>query len=163
MVGWKVEPNDDRCGAACTEIETRTGVRDIHAPSLIRFGMDADRVGNWAPFLVALLLLAISGWGIVNIPAQQSAVEAGSENMIPQFVEHFPMTESDVVPNDGLTRLAWHPAESNLGSMKTDDRFLISPLKHLNLIFLLFFKMILEIKDGVGSVSYTHLTLPTKA
>ncbi|MBD13722.1 MAG: hypothetical protein CMJ72_00995 [Planctomycetaceae bacterium] len=99
-------------------------MRDIHAPSLIRFGMDADRVGNWAPFLVALLLLAISGWGIVNIPSQQSTVEAGSENMIPQFVEHFPMTESDVVPNDGLTRLAWHPAESNLGSMKTDDRFL---------------------------------------
>ena len=86
--------------------------------------MDADRAGNWAPFLVAVLLLAIAGWGIGNIPSQESTVEGESENMVPEFYEHFPMTGIDVVPNDGTLRLAWHPAESDLGSTKTEDRFL---------------------------------------
>jgi len=86
--------------------------------------MDADRAGNWAPFVVAILLLAIAGLGIWSAPAQQSVVEAESEFMIPQFIEHFPQNESDMVPNDGVLRIAWHPENSELGSLKTNDRYL---------------------------------------
>ena len=91
---------------------------------LFPWNMDADRAGNWAPFVVAILLLAIAGLGIWSAPAQQSVVEAESEYMIPQFIEHFPQNESDVVPNDGVLRIAWHPENSELGSLKTNDRYL---------------------------------------
>ena len=91
---------------------------------LFPWSMDADRAGNWAPFVVAILLLAIAGLGIWSAPAQQSVVEAESEFMIPQFIEHFPQNESDVVPNDGVLRIAWHPENSELGSLKTNDRYL---------------------------------------
>ena len=91
---------------------------------LFPWNMDADRAGNWAPFVVAILLLAIAGLGIWSAPAQQSVVEAESEYMIPQFIEHFPQNESDVVPNDGVLRIAWHPENSDLGSLKTNDRYL---------------------------------------
>jgi len=99
-------------------------VRDIHAPSFVRGTMDADRVGNWAPFLVAFLLISVAGWGIWSLPAQQSTTEAESGNMIPRFIEHFPQDETEVIPNDGFLRLAWHPVNSELGSLKTDDRYL---------------------------------------
>ena len=91
---------------------------------LFPWNMDADRAGNWAPFVVAILLLAIAGLGIWSAPAQQSVVEAESEYMIPQFIEHFPQNESDVVQNDGVLRIAWHPENSDLGSLKTNDRYL---------------------------------------
>ena len=91
---------------------------------LFPWSMDADRAGNWAPFVVAILLLAIAGLGIWSAPAQQSVVEAESEFMIPQFIEHFPQNESDVVQNDGVLRIAWHPENSELGSLKTNDRYL---------------------------------------
>lgn len=91
---------------------------------LFPWSMDADRAGNWAPFVVAILLLAIAGLGIWSAPAQQSVVEAESEFMIPQFIEHFPQNESDMVPNDGVLRIAWHPENSELGSLKTNDRYL---------------------------------------
>ena len=91
---------------------------------LFPWNMDADRAGNWAPFVVAILLLAIAGLGIWSAPAQQSVVEAESEYMIPQFIEHFPQNESDVVQNDGVLRIAWHPENSELGSLKTNDRYL---------------------------------------
>ena len=90
---------------------------------LFPWNMDADRAGNWAPFVVAILLLAIAGLGIWSAPAQQSVVEAESEYMIPQFIEHFPQNESDVVQNDGVLRIAWHPENSELGSLKTNDRY----------------------------------------
>ncbi len=99
-------------------------MRDIHAPSFVRGTMDADRVGNWAPFLVAFLLISVAGWGIWSLPAQQSTTEAESGNMIPRFIEHFPQDETEVIPNDGFLRLAWHPVNSELGSLKTDDRYL---------------------------------------
>ncbi|GIS44579.1 MAG: hypothetical protein Ct9H90mP16_16490 [Candidatus Poseidoniales archaeon] len=86
--------------------------------------MDADRVGNWAPFLVAFLLLSVAGWGIWSLPAQQSTAEGESGNMIPRFIEHFPQDETEVIPNDGSLRLAWHPVNSELGSLKTEDRYL---------------------------------------
>ena len=91
---------------------------------LFPWSMDADRAGNWAPFVVALLLLAIAGLGIWSAPTQQSVVEAESGYTIPQFIEHFPQDESDVVPNDGVLRIAWHPENSELGSLKTNDRYL---------------------------------------
>ena len=50
--------------------------------------MDADRAGNWAPFVVALLLLAMQVWAF-ECPTQQSVVEAESGHTIPQFIEHF--------------------------------------------------------------------------
>tara|TARA_B100001029_G_C15061667_1_gene459108 strand:+ start:3040 stop:4089 length:1050 start_codon:yes stop_codon:yes gene_type:complete len=86
--------------------------------------MDADRAGNWAPFLVASLLLAISAWGIWSIPSQQSFIEGESSDQMPKFIEHFPQEEIDIVPNDDVLRLAWHPENSELGSLKTNDRFL---------------------------------------
>lgn len=86
--------------------------------------MDADRVGNWAPFLVAFLLLSVTGWGIWSLPTQQSTAEGESGNMIPRFIEHFPQDETEVIPNDGSLRLAWHPVNSELGSLKTEDRYL---------------------------------------
>ena len=86
--------------------------------------MDADQVGNWAPFLVAFLLLSVAGWGIWSLPAQQSSTEDESGNMIPRFIEHFPQDENEVIPNDGFLRLAWHPVNSELGSLKTEDRYL---------------------------------------
>ena len=86
--------------------------------------MDADRVGNWAPFLVAFLLLSVAGWGIWSLPTQQSTAEGESGNMIPRFIEHFPQDETEVIPNDGSLRLAWHPVNSELGSLKTEDRYL---------------------------------------
>ena len=91
---------------------------------LFPWSMDADRAGNWAPFVVALLLLAIAGLGIWSAPTQQNVVEAESGQTIPQFIEHFPQDESDVVPNDGIIRIAWHPENSDLGSLKTNDRYL---------------------------------------
>lgn len=91
---------------------------------LFPWSMDADRAGNWAPFVVALLLLAIAGLGIWSAPTQQSVVEAESGHTIPQFIEHFPQDESDVIPNDGVLRIAWHPENSELGSLKTNDRYL---------------------------------------
>ena len=91
---------------------------------LFPWSMDADRAGNWAPFVVALLLLAIAGLGIWSAPTQQSVVEAESGHTIPQFIEHFPQDESDVIPDDGVLRIAWHPENSELGSLKTNDRYL---------------------------------------
>ena len=91
---------------------------------LFPWSMDVDRAGNWAPFVVALLLLAIAGLGIWSAPTQQSVVEAESGHTIPQFIEHFPQDESDVIPNDGVLRIAWHPENSELGSLKTNDRYL---------------------------------------
>ncbi len=91
---------------------------------LFPWSMDADRAGNWAPFVVAFLLLAIAGLGIWSAPTQQSVVEAESGHTIPQFIEHFPQDESDVIPNDGVLRIAWHPENSELGSLKTNDRYL---------------------------------------
>ena len=86
--------------------------------------MDADKVGDWAPFMVALILLSIAGWGIWDIPSNSDVVEGLSEDSIPHFIEHFPTMDTDRVPEDDILRLAWHPEDSELGSLKTNDRFL---------------------------------------
>ena len=86
--------------------------------------MDADKVGNWAPFFVAFILLAVAGLMIWKIPAHQDIVEGESGDTIPHFIEHFPGEDEDPVPNDNLLRLAWHPEDSELGLMKTSDRYL---------------------------------------
>lgn len=86
--------------------------------------MNEHRVGNWAPLFVALLLLLLAGWGIWNIPPHQKSLDAESGELVPEFVEHFPAIGDEIVPKDDVIRLAWHPEDSELGSLKTDDRFL---------------------------------------
>ena len=86
--------------------------------------MDADNAGSWVPVVVALMLLSFSGWGLWSIPENASSLEANSEQNIPFFVEHFPTGMGDEVPADDVIRIAWHPEESELGTLKTNDRYL---------------------------------------
>ena len=85
--------------------------------------MDEDDVGSWAPIFVAIILLSLSAWGLWSIPEDQQTLEANSGEYIPRFVEHFPMDTDDGVPNDDVIRMSWHPEGSDLGSFKTNDRF----------------------------------------
>ncbi len=86
--------------------------------------MDADNAGSWVPVVVALMLLSLSGWGLWSIPENASSLEVISGENIPHFVEHFPTGMGDEVPDDDVIRMAWHPEESELGTLKTDDRYL---------------------------------------
>ena len=85
--------------------------------------MDEDEVGSWAPIFVAIILLSLSAWGLWFIPEDQQTLEANSGEYIPRFVEHFPLDTDDDIPNDGVIRMSWHPEESDLGSLKTNDRY----------------------------------------
>ncbi len=87
-------------------------------------GMDAEEVGAWMPFCVALILLSISGWGLWNIPENIEFLEADSGEDVPRFVEYFPTDYEVHVPSDDVIRMAWHPVESELGTLKTEDRYL---------------------------------------
>ena len=86
--------------------------------------MDADKVGSWAPFCVAFLLLTMAGWGLWTIPENAEILEESSQEEIPRFVEHFPMNLEDEVPLDDVLRISWHPEDSELGTLKTNDRYL---------------------------------------
>ena len=86
--------------------------------------MDADKGGSWAPFCVAFVLLAMAGWGLWTIPENSEKLEGDSGEDIPRFVEHFPADVNDEVPLDDVLRIAWHPEDSQLGTMKTSDRYL---------------------------------------
>ena len=86
--------------------------------------MDADKGGSWAPFCVAFVLLAMAGWGLWTIPENSEKLEGDSGEDIPRFVEHFPADVNDEVPLDDVLRIAWHPEDSQLGTMKTNDRYL---------------------------------------
>ena len=86
--------------------------------------MDADDAGAWMPFVVALLLLSLSGWGLWSIPENSESLDAESGESIPRFVEHFPTEMNEGIPNDEVIRLAWHPEESLLGTLKTEDRYI---------------------------------------
>ena len=105
-------------------LRTWTPVRDIHAPSFIRWNHGCRPGWELGPFL-GRVSFALSCWlGHLEPPAQQSTAEGESGNMIPRFIEHFPQDETEVIPNDGSLRLAWHPVNSELGSLKTEDRYL---------------------------------------
>ena len=91
---------------------------------LPRWGMDTEGVGAWMPFCVALILLSISGWGLWNLPENIESLEADSGEDVPRFVEHFPTNFEDDVPRDDVIRMAWHPEDSELGTLKTEDRYL---------------------------------------
>jgi len=86
--------------------------------------MDADNTGSWVPIVVAMALLSISGWGLWSIPENEPTLEGNSEQSVPHFVEYFPTGLADEVPDDDVIRIAWHPEESELGTLKTDERFL---------------------------------------
>ena len=85
--------------------------------------MQADKVGAWTPFLVAFILLSIAGWGLWEIPEHENSIVTHSNEQLPRFVEHFPSDYENDIPNDGIIRMAWYPEESDLGSLKTTDRF----------------------------------------
>ena len=86
--------------------------------------MDGDKVGSWAPFCVAFVLLSMAGWGLWTIPENAEVIEGNSQEEIPRFVEHFPMNLEDDVPLDDVLRISWHPEDSELGTLKTNDRYL---------------------------------------
>jgi len=86
--------------------------------------MDADKVGSWAPICVAFVLLAMVGWGLWTIPENVEELEGSSEGDIPRFIEHFPTDVNDEVPLDEVLRISWHPEDSGLGTLKTNDRYL---------------------------------------
>jgi hypothetical protein len=85
--------------------------------------MQADKVGAWAPFFVAFILLSIAGWGIWSTPPHEGSIETSSNEYLPRFVEHFPSDYSNDIPNDDVIRMAWHPEESDLGVGKTAARY----------------------------------------
>ena len=91
---------------------------------LPRWGMDTEEVGAWMPFCVALILLSMSGWGLWTLPENTEFLEANSGEEIPRFVEYFPTDLDDDIPSDDVIRMAWHPEESELGTLKTEDRYL---------------------------------------
>ena len=91
---------------------------------LPRWDMDTEEVGAWMPFCVALILLSISGWGLWTIPDHTEFLEADSGDDVPRFVEYFPTDMVNDVPSDDVIRMAWHPEESDLGTLKTEDRYL---------------------------------------
>ena len=103
-----------------TEAVVKTFMR--HQPSAD--DMDGDKVGSWAPFCLALLLLALTGWGLWTIPENTDSLEVSSDENIPRFIEHFPSSVEDEVPVDDVLRISWHPEDSELGTLKTDDRYL---------------------------------------
>jgi len=86
--------------------------------------MDTEEVGAWLPFFIAFILLSLAGWGLWSIPENSDFVEGESEQTIPYFVEYFPSDMDERVPDDDVIRIAWHPVESELGTLKTDDRYL---------------------------------------
>ena len=86
--------------------------------------MDGDKLGSWAPFCVAFVLLSMAGWGLWTIPENAEVIEGDSQGEIPRFVEHFPMNLEDDVPLDDVLRISWHPEDSELGTLKTNDRYL---------------------------------------
>jgi hypothetical protein len=86
--------------------------------------MDADEVGTWMPFFIAILLLSFSGWGLWSIPENSDDIVAQSGENIPRFVEHFPIDMDEEIPLDKVIRMAWYPENNSLGTLKTDDRFL---------------------------------------
>ena len=86
--------------------------------------MDADKVGSWVPLCVAIILLTMAGWGLWTIPENVDELEGSSESDIPRFIEHFPMDVNDEVPLDEVLRIAWHPEDSELGTLKTNERYL---------------------------------------
>ena len=86
--------------------------------------MDADKAGAWMPVVCAFLLLSMAGLGLWNIPQYSDVEEGTSGNTVPRFVEHFPNNVSDAVPVDDVIRMSWHPEESELGTLKTDDRYM---------------------------------------
>ena len=90
---------------------------------LLAIDMQADKVGAWAPFLVAFILLSIAGWGLWEIPEHENSIETHSNEQLPRFVEHFPSDYDNDIPNDEIIRMAWYPEDSDLGSLKTTDRF----------------------------------------
>jgi len=59
-----------------------------------------------------------------SIPENEPVLEGNSEHLVPHFVEHFPTGVGNEVPDDDVIRIAWHPEESELGTLKTDDRYL---------------------------------------
>jgi hypothetical protein len=78
-------------------------------------GMEADRAGAWAPFVVGLLLVGLVAWAVQAIPVKADLVEAQSSEAIPPFIEHFTDDEDAPVPTDDVIRIAWHPAGTDLG------------------------------------------------
>tara|TARA_B100001996_G_C18608605_1_gene572801 strand:- start:25 stop:1077 length:1053 start_codon:yes stop_codon:yes gene_type:complete len=86
--------------------------------------MDAEDLGSWLPFAVAFILITSTGWAIWNIPEHQGQKSAQSGDNIPFFVEHFPNQTTDLVPIDQVLRIAWHPDNSELGVLKTPDRYI---------------------------------------
>ena len=103
---------------------------------MIRLNMDADNTGSWAPIVVAIILLSLAGWGLWSIPKNEPTLEGNSENSVPHFVEHFPTGMGNEVPDDDVIRIAWHPEESELGTLKTDERYLelgeLSVVEHVS-------------------------------
>ncbi|MEE2747649.1 MAG: hypothetical protein VX473_04180 [Candidatus Thermoplasmatota archaeon] len=85
--------------------------------------MDTDGFGNWMPFCAAILLLSISGWGLWEVPENTDIIENDSGDEVPRFVEYFPTEMNDDIPNDGVIRMAWYPEDNELGSLKTEDRY----------------------------------------
>ena len=86
--------------------------------------MEADKAGSWIPICVAFFLLTMAGWGLWTIPENAEELESSSEDDIPHFIEHFPMDVNDAIPLDEVLRIAWHPEDSELGTLKTNDRYL---------------------------------------
>ena len=76
------------------------------------------------PFFVAFILLSLAGWGLWSIPENSDFIEKKSDETIPYFVEYFPSDMGGDVPDDDVIRMAWYPVESELGTLKTDDRYL---------------------------------------
>jgi hypothetical protein len=85
--------------------------------------MDAEKAGSWAPFCVAFVLLTMAGWGLWTIPENVEVLAGNSGEDVPRFVEHFPTDVNDEVPLDDVLRISWHPEDSQLGTMKTNDRY----------------------------------------
>ena len=86
--------------------------------------MDAEDLGSWLPFGIAFILITSAGIAIWNIPEHQGQKSGQSDESIPFFVEHFPNQTTDMVPIDQVLRIAWHPDDSELGVLKTSDRFI---------------------------------------
>ena len=66
----------------------------------------------------------MAGWGLWTIPENTEVLEGSSQEEIPRFIEHFPMNLEDEVPLDDVLRISWHPEDSELGTLKTNDRYL---------------------------------------
>lgn len=77
--------------------------------------MDADRAGAWAAFAMAALFLGVSAWAVFELEHEVPESTATSGEEVPRFAEHFTDADGPAVPRDDTIRMAWHPAESDLG------------------------------------------------